>query len=148
MIKQSLWQLGMERKVLIANCGLTESQIWIQPQVEQGLPTNMILRLAKTSLLPNNYIHLFTDVLLETKRATKTYMVHTLCHAAFSLSLYIYMCYDNQVYTNIYLIVSCIAGRLYTVGATREVPFNYHNDLINVYDNSYFMNEATEAHNQ
>ena len=111
----------------------------------RGLPTNMILRLAKTSLFPNNYIHLFTDLLLETKRAMKTYTVHTLCQAAFSLSIYI--CYDNWVYTNIYLTVSCIAGRLYTVGATREVPFNYHNGLINVYDNSYFMNEATEAHN-
>ena len=146
MIKQSLWQLGMERKVLIVNCGLSESQIWIQPQVEQGAPYKHDFKTCKNIFFPNNYVHLFTDVLLETKRATKTYTVHTLCQAAFSLSVYI--CYDNWVYTNIYLTVSCIAGRLYTIGVTREVPFNYHNGLVNVYDISYFMNEATEAHNQ
>lgn len=60
------------------------------------------------------------------------------------LSIYLYAMIIR--YIQIYLIVSCIARRLHTIGATREVPFNYHNSFINVYDNSYFMNEATEAH--
>ena len=146
MIKQSLWQLGMERKVLTANCGLTKSQVWIQPKVEQGAPYKCDFKtFAKTSLFPRHpSVHWYYT---RNKKSNED------LHGAYFMSgsiLFIYLSiylYAMVIrYIQIYLIVSYIARRLYNIGATREVPFNYHNSLINVYDNSYFMNEATEAH--